>query len=368
MKKNLRRAGFVSLSLGALGCGEPSQPERVKGESLFVKDVSNDDSLKGGGWRKFLDAKELHRAWAPPADSPWRPYYKPTLIASVATVQSAAMPVKTDGMTAEEKEAELFISKFTFGDAAVFIDLVGEQSVVWAAALRRQGLAPVLAINNWPHQFGILHLERPLGALLYYADEVSASPMPAAARPAFILERARLGQKGLKPAPDQFDNRFFHAHTDFPSLAVLKAQGVNRIVYVNPRGTAQGSEEDDLSEYFVELWNAGIQFTYVKAGAGDVEMAIVTPTPRETIFTKTAIANYTASPTYYPHYYHSYHHYSYWHDTYWYRSSGAWGGGGSGYSSGSSGYSSGSSGSSGYSSGGSGSSYHSSGGSSGFSS
>jgi len=358
MKKNLRRAGFVSLTLGALGCGEPSQPEKVSGQDLFLKDSVQEDSRKSDGWRKYLDPKELHAAWAPVPESPWRPYYKPTLIASIATVQSAAQPVRNEGMTPAEREVELFASKYTFGDAAVFIDLVGEQSVVWAAALRRQGLVPVLTINNWPHQFGVLHLERPLGALLYYAQEVGASPMPAAARPAFILERSRLGQKGLLPTSKQFDNRYFHAHTDFPPASVLKAQGVNRIVYVNPRGTTSGSEEDDLSEYFVELWNAGIQVTYVKAGQGDVEMALVTPAPRETIFTRTAIASYTSSPRYHHHYYHSYHHYSYWHDNYWYRSSGAWGGGGT-----SSTYHSGGSGSSG-----SGSSYHSSGGSSGFSS
>lgn len=350
MKKNFRRAGFVSLTLGALGCGEPSQPEPVKGQDLFLKDSVQEDSRKSDGWRKYLDPAELHRAWAPAPDSPWRPYYKPTLVASIATVQSAATPVRNDGMTPADKEVEIFISKFTFGDAVVFIDLVGEQSVLWAAALRKQGLVPVLSINNWPHQFGILHLERPLGALLYYAQEVGASPMPAAARPAFILERARLGQKGLKPAPEQFDNRYFHPATDFPTAAILKAQGVNRIVYVNPRGVTQGCEEDDLSEYFVELWNGGMQFTYVKAGEGNAELALVTPAPRETIFTRTALASYSARPGYHQHYYHSYHHYSYWHDTYWYRSSGAWGGSGSTYSSGGSG---------------SGSSYHSSGGSSG---
>ena len=73
MKKNLRKAGLVSLTLGALGCGEPSQPQAVDPQELFKKDAVSTDSLQGEGWRAYLDAKELHRAWVPPPDSPWRP-------------------------------------------------------------------------------------------------------------------------------------------------------------------------------------------------------------------------------------------------------------------------------------------------------
>lgn len=350
MKRDLRKAGFVSLTLGALGCGEPAQPEAVRPQDLFSKNTVSADSLQGEGWRKFLDPKELHRAWVPPSASPWRPFYKPTLVSAIATVQSAATPVRTEAMTPAQSEAVGFGNSFNLTDAAVFLDLVGEESVLWAAALRQRGLLPVLTINNWPHQYGVLHLERPLGALLYYADEVSRSPLPAEARPAFILERSRLGQKGLRPSSLQFDNRYFHAHTDFPAASLLKNQGITRIVYINPRGTTPGCEEDDLTEYFNDLWNAGIQFTYVKPGQGTFEMALASPQPRQTIFTREALADYASSPSYQSHYYHSYSSYSSWHSGYWSRSSGAWGG--SGFSSGgySSGYSGGSSSSGGFSS------------------
>ncbi|RPH37905.1 MAG: hypothetical protein EHM91_14480, partial [Planctomycetota bacterium] len=90
MKKQIRGAGFVSLTLGALGCGEPFQPDAVSPQNLFKNDTVSSDSGKSDAWRKFLDAKELHRAWAPAPESPWRPFYKPTLVASMAAVQSAA--------------------------------------------------------------------------------------------------------------------------------------------------------------------------------------------------------------------------------------------------------------------------------------
>ena len=339
MKKELRNAGVVSLTLGALGCGEPAQPERVSPQELFSKDTVSTDSLGGEAWRKYLDAKALHLAWAPPADSPWRPFYKPTLIAAVSVVQSAAMPVKNEGVTRQEAEAIRFANGFNLKDAAVFIDLPGEQSVAWGAALRTAGLQPVVMINNWPHQFGLIRLERPLGALVYFADAMAKSPASDKATPAFILERSRLGQKARDPLPREFDNRFFHPYTDFPTSANFKNSGITRVVYINPRGTTPGSEEDDLNEYFTALAGQGLQFTYVKAGPEPYEMAIVTPSSRSTIFTPQTLAQYASSPSYRRHYYHSFPHYYYWHTNYWSRSSGAWGG--SGASSGSSGRSSG---------------------------
>jgi hypothetical protein len=335
MKKELRRAGFVSLTLGALGCGEPARPDRVNADELFRKDAVPTDSLDGVDWRKYLDAKELHRAWVPPADSPWRPFYKPTLIAAVSVVQSAAMPIRGEALPRHEAVAAKFAGDADLSDAAVFVDLPGEESVVWGATLRRFGILPVVTINNWPHQAGLLRLERPLGALIYFAAAAAAAPPAAKLPPAFILERSRLGQKGLQPSSGEFDNRYFHAATDFPSAVTFRTNGINRIIYVNPRGTTAGSEEDDLNEYFAELSKAGLQFTYVQPLSDSAPTAAVSPGSRQTIFTKQAVAEYTSSPSYHHHYYHSYPRYSYWHTTYWTRSSGAWGG--SGASSGNSG-------------------------------
>jgi hypothetical protein len=334
MRNTLGKAGFVTVTLGALGCGEPAQPDPVKGQDLFKNDTTATDSGKSDAWRKYLDAKELHKAWAPAPDSPWRPFHKPTLIASVAAVQSAAMPVRNSLMPPAETEAARFVASADVSDAAVIVDLIGEESVVWAAALRPKGLVPVLTINNWPHQYGVLHLERPLGALLYYADEAAKVPLGVDAKPVFILERSRLGQKGMNPQSHQFDNRYYHARTDFPGAVLLKSKGINRIYYINPRGVTGGCEEDDLAEYFNELQNAGIQFTYVKPGTVQNDTAMVMPAPRETIFTSPAIQTYTSTPSsshYHHHYYRPYRHYHDWHYSYWRRSGGAWGGYGSGY-------------------------------------
>jgi len=324
-KRTIVGGGFIGVTLGALGCGEPERAPELRPHSLFVKDLSVDDSLKTEGWRKYLDATTLHGAWVPAEKSPWRPYYKPTLIAAASIVREVLMPVHPPAAETVERVAAETGRLLDLDGAAVIVDLPGEQSVAWGAIYMRSGFQPVVTINNWPHQKGMLALERPLGALLYYAQEAATKKPAPPARPIFILEGNRLAAKELKPTADQFDNRFFHAISDFPSASVFKEHGIKRVIYVNPRGSSAGNEEDDLNEYFHQLWNAGIGLLYVTPGGKPLA---VTPAARTTIFTPAETASYASSGPYTRHYT-SYHTY------FWARSPGGFGygpGGGSGSS------------------------------------
>lgn len=314
-KRRLVGGGFIGVTLGALGCGEPDRAPELRPHTLFSRDLSPDDSLKTEGWKKFLDATALHAAWVPPEKSPWRPYYKPTLIAAASIVKSAMMPVRPPDGAAVESAATQARQTIDLREAAVFVDMPGEKSVAWGMVLLRAGFQPVVTINNWPHQKGLIPLERPLGALLYYAQEAAREKPPENALPAFLLEGNRLARKDARPSSDEFDNRFFHAISDFPAAAVLQARGVRKIVYVNPRGTKAGDEEDDLTAYFRELSQAGLPFLYVAPGGAPVT---VTPVARQTIFTPVETATYTSSSPYH-------RHYTTYHRHFWSRSPGGFG-------------------------------------------
>lgn len=323
-------AGVVGLTLGAVSCGEPEGAPPVRPQSLFSSKASATDSLKGEGWKNHLSAGTLHAAWVPPERSPWRPYYKPTLVAAMSIVRDAAVPVHGP---ASSPAAEEFAAKEIFRGAAVFVDLPGEQSVAWAAALQARALQPVVTFNNWPHQSGFLKLERALGALLYYAPQAAAgrAAVPEGAPPAFILEGNRLSHKGMNPDASVFDNRYFHASTDFPPAALLRAHQIDRIYYVHAR--AQPSvEEDDLNAYFTDLASKGLGFAYFPVSGGTYRRVEATPVARPTIFTAAETARYAGSRPYGRHYGHYHNHY------FWSRSRGSWGsgssgGGGSGFSS-----------------------------------
>ncbi len=323
MKKHIAGAGFVSVTLGALGCGEPAGPPQVRPQELFAGGVSAVDSMGTETWHRYLKAEALHAAWSPPAGSPWRPYYKPTLVAAVSVVHSAAGPLRPGGADEAAKLAGEFARAADLRGAAVFVDLPGPESVTWAVALAREGFQPVVTFNNWPHQRGLIRLEQTLGALIYHAEEAARAKAsaPPEAPPAFVLEGRRLAQKNVDPSPATFDNRFFHAYTDFPHAEALKYRGIARIFYVCERGNSAGSEEDDLNEYFVSLAKAGLAFTYVKAGVTVFEAAAAVPSARRTIFTRAETTAYAGRRPYagsYPHYRH--HHF-------WSRSRGGWGGG-----------------------------------------
>lgn len=324
---NSERAALLALGFAPLvGCGEPVAPRDYRPQELFTADLRTKDSVGGAEWKNYLRAEALHRAWAPAASSAWRPYYKPTLVCAISIVQEAAQPVY-DAASVTADQAETFADSLDLGAAAVFIDLPGEKSVIWAALLGRRGFLPVLTFNNWPHPKGVLRLERALGALLFFARERDEARDKAGPRPAFVLEAGRIVRR--QPGADEFDNRFFMAGADLPAADVFKKNGIVQIVYVSA-GTAPVLEQDDLNEYFVGLHKAGLKFVYVSvAGNSAPVSAARDPATRATIFGRAEVASYSRDSR-------STHNRSYSHyHNYWYGSRGTWGSGGYGGSSGS---------------------------------
>jgi hypothetical protein len=330
--RDVAGAGLVSVTLGAIGCGEPGRPAAVDGAALFTKNRVE----AGDAWRRFLEPQELHAAWVPPAASLWRPFYKPTLIAAVAVVKEAAGPIRSPEAQAAGELAARLAETTSLADAAIFVDMPGEESVAWGTALLAAGFQPVVTFNNWPHQKGLLRLELPLGALIFHAERARGTRPAHDALPVFLLERGRLGDRSASPGPEVFDNRYFHSAGDFPDAARLRSRGIKRIVYVNPRSTASGVEEDDLNAYFHDLEKAGLHFTYVVAKGGGLAAEPSGPDRRTTIFEPEATAGYAQSGT--SHYHRPFGHYCHYH-SFWTGSSGTWGSGLSG-GGGSSGWSS----------------------------
>jgi hypothetical protein len=320
-------ASFVALGLGALGgCHEPVDPLARDYEALF-KNAETRDSLGGEGWRRYLQSASLHKVWAPDAASPWRPYYRPTLPAAVSIVASAARPVYHEDST--EARVDELSKRVDLSKAAIFLDLPGEDSVAWGARCSFRGFQPVATFNNWPHARGILKLERPLGALIYYAAEMERSRPAITARPAFLLEGTRLQAKRMPLGPDEFDNRYFHVGADFPSANQLTAAGIKTIVYVRPDKMSTPCE-DDLVDYFLGLSKSGLKFQQVTVSPGLLAVTPWEPSARSTIFTPELTQSWSNSSRTYGRSYGHYH-------GFWRSHQGTWGsrssgGGGGSYS------------------------------------
>lgn len=275
--------------MGRLGFGR-----RVPGGSPGpVGTMEHDvDCRLDQGWRSLLTPRALHGAWAPPPDSPWSGFHRPTLFAAL-TKADGVRPLPWASLDTQAARGKPNVPAGT----AVVLDLPGAWSVALAGWMARTGgFQPVVLANNWPHPQGIVPMAGMLGALLYYAPWVQedAAMRPTNAPPVFVLDRNRLGRT---PAIRDFDNRYFHMESDLPSPTLLRRGGISRVLYVAPDAGAQASgaaatpqpqpDMDDLNAWLREVRKTlgALEVAYADAtawrfgGGGDFA-----PAARKTVF------------------------------------------------------------------------------------
>jgi hypothetical protein len=226
----------------------------------------------GGGSFDAAALKRLATELAP-AQARYQPLYVATLFQSLAAQPAAtpAAPVtplasvlrsyNTQDMVTAQQRGQALASLFEGAPAgrAVIVDLPGPDAVAFAAGVAHR-LEPVFLFDNWPHPRGVVPAHLTLAAAATKAPDLrqAAARRPANAPPAFILDRNRLAP--YSDASDRFDNRYL-ART--PSLASLRALGINQLIYVLPTGEL--TESDDLVDDFVYYAEHGID---VKTVAG----------------------------------------------------------------------------------------------------
>jgi hypothetical protein len=244
--------------LGFLGRGGPF-------DGLAVGDPTQQlDALGGAQWRGLAESRALFEAWNPPQSSPWSAYAKPTLFAAIDGYRpfqprwwrpAPPGPVGLGTHAPHGMEAGAAPRQApSLAGTAVVLDLPGPESVAWAGWLAaRRRAQPVVLFNNWPHSRGLVDASRTLGALLHFGPwaaqdrELREPDLP----PAFVLDRGRLGTR--KPAPRDFDNRYYHLDSDLPSATVLQRHGIERVLHVGPATGPAPPELDDLNPWLGQV-------------------------------------------------------------------------------------------------------------------
>jgi hypothetical protein len=153
-------------------------------------------------------------------------------------------------------------------DTMLIVDLRGAASVAFGAELSRESALPislVLTFNNWPADDELIPAEETLAALLAETPKI---PDPAAAvtAPVFLLDSWRLAYRDDEPEDGAFDNRYALNPNDFPDVAVLRARGIKRVLYVVEDLDDAEMEEDDLNDLFLAYQAAGISLAMVDLG------------------------------------------------------------------------------------------------------
>lgn len=232
---------------------------------VFEGAVEND--AEGAAFRP--DAAAGLAAALEPSDPALKPFYSPTLFQVLdgpggASLRAILKPVRTAATARAFETGRALRSLFLPDDApesagrdvALVVDLEGPESVALAAGLGA-AFQPVFVFSNWPHPAGVVPAHQTLAAAIYYRPQLIGRP--AAAPPAFILDRARLRE--YKGEPGRFDNRYL---AQLPSPESLRRLGVARVMMVTPDANTL-IEMDDLNDDVVGWKEAGIGCAIIPA-------------------------------------------------------------------------------------------------------
>lgn len=231
---------------------------------------------------------EIVSRWQLPPESPWTPYVKVTLLSSITEAsQLERLPdVRLEPMTVRAARIGRRVGRgMSLEGTAVFVDLRGAASVAFAHGVRDRlgaGVAPIVTFHNWPSEHETVPAEESLAALYAFAPR---TPLPAAGMPMFLLDAYRLAGLGETVPDDVNDNRYALGPGDFPSAAILRAHGVQRVLYVVEERSTQPAEEEDLHHLFLSYAEQGIELHI--ADLDDLDVAEPAPEvlevePRET--------------------------------------------------------------------------------------
>jgi hypothetical protein len=181
----------------------------------------------------MIDRETLPR-WRAAAGQ-WAHFIKPSLLVA-----------QTDGAAG----AVLLIPELnglpTASDCALVVDLPGTASVACGVALARMGWAVIPMFNTTS---GTAEIRSTAGLVHSLRTAARELPEITSGPPAFLIdsERQTLGKPAL--ADGDFDNRWFVFESDFPSDALLSANGIKRMRVMTRETTIGADLRDALSSF-----------------------------------------------------------------------------------------------------------------------
>jgi hypothetical protein len=251
----------LPLSLFATACAARQTP------SEGLEWNAPDDTTDARTYDLPPRAQVLGR-WTLPADDPWSPYCKYTLITSLAEPGTRVDTVDFDSLPAVQLAmaagSHLAGSGLPPGTAFV-VDLRGAASIGFGVALKRAAprtsIALVPTFNNWPAPNEIIPAEETLAAMALLPPPHDAGEGPST--PVFLLDAWRLAHRFDEPEDDAYDNRYTLTSADLPDASTLRSRGIDQVVYVVDSRSDTTVEEDDLNSIFHEWEDGGIRIAMV---------------------------------------------------------------------------------------------------------
>lgn len=298
--KTIAKIGIASLAVaagvGVVGCGDGSEDaddgstevqqdaielQKKEGwnagstdKKLTFTGKTSTDSQGTMDWSNFNTSAALLKAWGV-KNSAWQPYAVPTLVQALdqPSLKGEIGPVFTPAMRTAYSRGlgmrEILQKTKNPETTMIVVDIPGPEAVAYAAAIADVA-DPVITFDNWPHPLGVVKSHETLGAMLYYAAEVSAkaAKRPANAPGVLVLDANRIA---ADVDPDtQFDNRYV---AKIPTADKLQGMKTTNVIYAVPdKGVT--AERDDLNDDFASYKEKGINVSMIA-------LSDFTPDPKE---------------------------------------------------------------------------------------
>ncbi|HYN07982.1 MAG TPA: hypothetical protein VES67_11375 [Vicinamibacterales bacterium] len=151
--------------------------------------------------------------------------------------------------------------------AAIVVDLPGQEAVGMAVALADRGFRPVPLFNGTVGPNAVIDVEQITRALGAGAGVLSQIGLEPDAHPAFLLDSRRGEQIGAGE-PGRYDNRWVVLPQDFPSAAFLGSKAVREVIVIQKSTLTPAA---DLAHVLYRWQESGIRLKVIDVESGQVE-------------------------------------------------------------------------------------------------
>ncbi len=189
-----------------------------------------------------MTGREAFKIWAP-TGKPWVDWVRPVPFVVIGKYKKpyVVSNLPLPQLTFMEAMKENSVTEMILGmggdidlkETAIIVDQLGEESVRYGIALAKQGFRPIPIYNGVMEQVGAratVDNQSVAMALEHWAYELEKLDIPEDARPAFLVDRARLNR--YKTQDSIYDNSWDMYPQDLPSAQYFIQQGIKNILVI----------------------------------------------------------------------------------------------------------------------------------------
>ena len=213
-----------------------------------------------------MTGKEIYKIYAPD-NAKWTEWVRPVPFIGIDIYNRKPISNWLD-------RKPMFINRYE-KDIAIFIDLLGKESIELGINLAYTGYRPIPVFNGTDEQFGSQATTDTYlieSSLINGSQKLKSILLDNDANPVFLLDSSRINRYRAKESI--FDNSWDLYKHDIPTAKYFKANGINKIIVVG------NTIQRDLRKIFFEFQDSGMEI-YLTDGYVTAKKIVLKKTLKE---------------------------------------------------------------------------------------